>query len=100
MTALPAAAVTQPVAGPTAVATKVPEDISGAEAFKDVVTQQSDTVGGLIAWLDAFGFTVGETRISAWNPDDRLGVRLSIGLEDPEDLMCDLERGFAAMARP
>jgi cysteine-S-conjugate beta-lyase len=36
----------------------------------------------------------------AWKPDDRLGIRLSIGLEDPEDLMSDLERGFAAMARP
>ena len=33
-----------------------------------------------------------------WNPEDRLGVRLSIGLEDPGDLMRDLERGFAAMA--
>jgi cysteine-S-conjugate beta-lyase len=33
-----------------------------------------------------------------WNPDDKLGVRLSIGLEDPGDLMRDLERGFAAMA--
>jgi cystathionine beta-lyase len=28
---------------------------------------------------------------------DRLGVRLSIGLEDPADLIADLERGFAAM---
>jgi cystathionine beta-lyase len=35
---------------------------------------------------------------AGWNPDDRLGVRLSIGLEDPGDLMRDLERGFAAMA--
>jgi cystathionine beta-lyase len=33
-----------------------------------------------------------------WNPEDRLGVRLSIGLEDPGDLMRDLERGFAAIA--
>jgi cystathionine beta-lyase len=37
---------------------------------------------------------------SAWNPADRLGIRLSIGLEDPEDLIRDLERGFAALARP
>jgi cystathionine beta-lyase len=35
---------------------------------------------------------------SAWNAEDRLGIRLSIGLEDPEDLMRDLERGFAALA--
>lgn len=32
-----------------------------------------------------------------WDPQDRLGVRLSIGLEDPQDLIADLERGFAAM---
>jgi cystathionine beta-lyase len=35
---------------------------------------------------------------AGWNPQDRLGIRLSIGLEDPEDLMRDLDRGFAAMA--
>lgn len=38
---------------------------------------------------------------SAWplpgmDPDDRFGVRLSIGLEDPADLQADLERGLAA----
>ena len=32
------------------------------------------------------------------DPQDRLGIRLSIGLEDPDDLIADLERGFAAMA--
>jgi cystathionine beta-lyase len=32
-----------------------------------------------------------------WDPADRLGVRLSIGLEDPADLIADLERGFHAM---
>ena len=37
---------------------------------------------------------------AGWNPEDRLGVRLSIGLEDPGDLMRDLEGGFAAMASP
>lgn len=29
-------------------------------------------------------------------PEDRFGVRLSIGLEDPADLMADLEHGLAA----
>ncbi|MGX7951934.1 cystathionine beta-lyase [Tsuneonella sp. HG249] len=33
------------------------------------------------------------------DPQDRLGIRLSIGLEDPQDLMRDLEAGFAAMAQ-
>jgi len=32
-----------------------------------------------------------------WNPEDRLGIRLSIGLEDPADLIDDLARAFAAM---
>ncbi|NVE94672.1 cystathionine beta-lyase [Altererythrobacter lutimaris] len=35
-----------------------------------------------------------------WNSEDRLGVRLSIGLEDPADLIADLDRGFAAMRNP
>lgn len=33
----------------------------------------------------------------SWQSEDRLGIRLSIGLEDPQDLITDLERGFAAM---
>lgn len=32
-----------------------------------------------------------------WHGDDRLGVRLSIGLEDPADLIADLEQAFTAM---
>lgn len=35
---------------------------------------------------------------AGWSADDRLGLRLSIGLEDPQDLIADLERGFAALA--
>ncbi len=34
---------------------------------------------------------------SGWQPEDRLGVRLSIGLEDPGDLMADLDQAFAAI---
>lgn len=34
---------------------------------------------------------------AAWNEEDRLGVRLSIGLEDPADLVADLAQAFAAM---
>lgn len=33
------------------------------------------------------------------DPADRLGIRLSIGLEDPDDLIADLDAGFAAMGR-
>lgn len=35
---------------------------------------------------------------AAWERQDRRGIRMSIGLEDPDDLIADLERGFAAMA--
>ncbi|MCP9222554.1 cystathionine beta-lyase [Erythrobacter sp. LQ02-29] len=42
---------------------------------------------------------------SGWPPrhfalEDRLGVRLAIGLEDPDDLIADLDRAFAAMDTP
>lgn len=36
---------------------------------------------------------------TGWNTNDRLGVRLSIGLEDPDDLMHDLARGLEAMTQ-
>ena len=40
--------------------------------------------------------------VSPWpprgvDPDHKLGIRLSIGLEDPQDLMADLAQAFAAM---
>lgn len=34
------------------------------------------------------------------DPADRFGVRLSIGLEDPADLIADLEQALAALAAP
>ncbi len=34
---------------------------------------------------------------AGWRGEDRLGIRLSIGLEDPGDLVADLARGLAAM---
>ena len=34
------------------------------------------------------------------DPADRFGLRLSIGLEDPADLIADLERGFSAWKTP
>ncbi|MBV1689103.1 cystathionine beta-lyase [Novosphingobium sp. G106] len=34
------------------------------------------------------------------NPADRFGVRLSIGLEDPADLIADLDQAFAEMGKP
>ncbi|MBU1756596.1 MAG: PLP-dependent transferase, partial [Alphaproteobacteria bacterium] len=32
-----------------------------------------------------------------WQDSDRYAIRLSIGLEDPVDLIADLEQAFAAM---
>ena len=34
---------------------------------------------------------------AGWRAEDRLGVRLSLGLEDAEDLITDIEQAFAAM---
>lgn len=34
-----------------------------------------------------------------WDPDDAYAIRLSIGLEDGDDLIADLDRAFAAMDR-
>ncbi len=34
---------------------------------------------------------------AGWNPEDRLGIRLSIGLEDAGDLIQDLKQAFEAM---
>lgn len=36
---------------------------------------------------------------AGWRGEDRLGVRLAIGLEDPQDLIDDLDQAFAAMAQ-
>lgn len=35
-----------------------------------------------------------------WEPDDRLGIRLAVGLEDWRDLRQDCEQAFAAMDQP
>jgi cystathionine beta-lyase len=36
---------------------------------------------------------------AGWDPADRIGLRLSIGLEDPADLIADLAQALAAMDR-
>lgn len=84
-----------------------------------LATQDASARAALIDALDLFGigfswggfeslaipFDAGTMRTdSPWPPESwpggaTLGIRLSIGLEDPEDLIADLERGFAAMER-
>jgi small-conductance mechanosensitive channel len=55
----------------TPTATPTPADISaeasGVETIKETVTEHSSTVGYVVNWLDSFGFTVGDTRISLWS---------------------------------
>ena len=41
--------------------------VAGAEALKDVVTEQSVTIGTIIEQMDSFGFSLGDTRVSAWS---------------------------------
>lgn len=55
--------------------------------------------GGFESLVIPFGPDLPRTATSwpAEGSDGALGVRLSIGLEDPEDLIADLEAGFAAM---
>ena len=40
--------------------------VAGADAIKDAVAGQSMTVANVVEQLDAFGFTVSDTRISVW----------------------------------
>ncbi len=41
--------------------------VAGADALKAQLTEHSGTVGSFIDRLDAFGFTVGDTRFSLWS---------------------------------
>ena len=94
-------------------------DFSGACGLFSFVLRDSDedARARLVDTLDLFGIgyswggyeslalpfdpasirTASDWPRADWDPNDQLGVRLSIGLEDPQDLITDLERGFAAM---
>ena len=43
------------------------DTVAGADAIKDAVAGQSGAIGSLIEQLDAFGFTVADTRFSVWS---------------------------------
>jgi len=45
---------------------EVVDPLEGADAIASAVTDRSVTVGRIIEQLDAFGFTVGDTRFSLW----------------------------------
>ena len=52
---------------PTPEKTDFSVEASGVETIKETVTEHSVTVGYVVEWLDSFGFTVGETRVSLWS---------------------------------
>lgn len=59
-------------AAPDPLLTPLPEApgedaVTGADALKEAVTDRSMTAGSIIDRLDAFGVTVGDTRISLWS---------------------------------
>lgn len=63
--------MSNPAAAPAVTASPVTlpgeqEAVVGAESLKDMVAQHSMTVGDAVEWLDAMGFTVGDTRFSLW----------------------------------
>ncbi|MEO5705982.1 MAG: mechanosensitive ion channel domain-containing protein [Alteraurantiacibacter sp.] len=55
------------MAGPRSVPPPATEDIGGADAFREAMSRESGTVGNVINQLDAWGFTVGDTRFSVWS---------------------------------
>lgn len=59
------AAIPAPVSSPAS--SPGDDAVAGAEAIKDAVAEQSMTIAGIIDKLDSFGFTVGDTRFSAWS---------------------------------
>ncbi|TIX51395.1 mechanosensitive ion channel family protein [Alteraurantiacibacter aquimixticola] len=45
-----------------------PEDgMAGADALREAVSEQSMTIANIVEKLDSFGFSIDETRISAWS---------------------------------
>lgn len=47
-------------------ATEEAETVAGADALKEAVADQTPTIAGIIEYLDSFGFTVADTRLSLW----------------------------------
>lgn len=58
-----AAYTVMPSAAP---APEVADQMGGADAIASAVTGQNATIGRVISQLDAFGFSVGDTRFSLW----------------------------------
>ncbi|HSJ79275.1 MAG TPA: mechanosensitive ion channel domain-containing protein [Erythrobacter sp.] len=68
----PAPATLEPVSPPVPVTTPVPEptateSLVETDALRDAVSSRSNTVGDIITQLDAWGFTVNDTRFSLWS---------------------------------
>lgn len=77
------------------------EGIDDAARCRFIDTLELFGIGYSWGGFESLALPVDPARIrtaTRW-PQQRLVVRLSIGLEDPNDLIADLARGFAAMAR-
>lgn len=55
-----------------------PASFTGAEVLRNAAAEQTPGVAGFIARLDAFGFAIGDTRLSAWTV--LVGVLVIVGL--------------------
>ncbi len=51
---------------------------TGAEALRNAVSQQTPNAAGVIEQLDRFGFSIGDTRFSAWTV--MVGILVIVGL--------------------
>lgn len=58
--------VIAPSPSPPVESNAAEEAVAGAEAIKDAVADTTPTVAGIIETLDAWGFTVADTRFSLW----------------------------------
>lgn len=56
-----------PAPAPAADVPLEPEGVQGADALQEALAGQSGTIGSIVDTLDAYGFTVGDTRFSLWS---------------------------------
>ena len=59
--------MTQPGTAARTVPSQPVEEIAGADVLRDAVSNRSATIADVINQLDAWGFTVGDTRFSVWS---------------------------------
>ena len=63
----PTEAAPEPPPSPAAPAAPADDTVTGADALREAVTEQSVTIGTIIDRLDALGFSIADTRFSVWS---------------------------------